>query len=122
MLKLVLVLIDIVRLFILLCLTTFLRLWILLFYASFVVAQLQINFEIQKNNDLRVEDVEFKEAIQTVSGLEPVVNTDMVVTRLEYMRGVCQPGYFWNSTFGTCDLCKCDYSLSTVNALWFEPL
>jgi hypothetical protein len=122
MLKLVLVLVDIVRLLVLLFFVSLVRLWMLLFLVSCASGQLQISFIIEKNDDIVVDNNDLKSAIQVVSGVEPVVNSQMVVTRLDYTRGACQPGYFWNLTFGTCDLCKCVVAQSNVSSLWFEPL
>jgi len=123
MLRLVLVLLDIVRLLILLCFVSMVRLWLLLFLVSFTLAQLRINFLIHKNDAIFVDNDDVKSAIQSVSGIEPnFVNVQKFVTYLAYIPEVCQPGYFWNTTLGTCDLCNCISLPSLIDTLWFEPL
>jgi hypothetical protein len=92
---------------------------IIYFYFCLVKAQLNIQFEIKNGN---VEDTNsMKNAIQDVSGVEPIINTQTVVLGINYVPGVCQPGYYW-SNVSTCELCSCFYTPSFNTFTWFEPL
>jgi|LauGreDrversion4_2_1035121.scaffolds.fasta_scaffold784127_1 hypothetical protein len=80
--------------------------------------QVQIQFQI---NDANVASNALKEAIQEVAGVEPIVSAQTVVTDINFVPGVCQPGYYWTN-ISTCELCSCSNLPSTQNFIWFEPL
>jgi hypothetical protein len=94
------------------------RLVILSIFLIGVASQVQIQFQI---NDASVGTNALKEAIQEVAGVEPIVSAQTVVTDINFIPGVCQPGYYWTNV-STCELCSCSNAFSTQSFIWFEPL
>ena len=90
--------------------------------ASFVSAQVNINFEIVTKSEDPFGEAMLSESIAKYNLSQPQsIAVDVVILNATIIMGSCAAGYYWE--VDKCLPCECPlHETSGVRAVWFEPM